>query len=179
MINGIIYIYIFQINICVYFIGTLPVKIHEISTQDKAQIIIRIIRIPAHRLFELSKCFTQDRLRDLSMAQWSRICCQCRRLKRHSFDFCIGKIPWSSKWQPTPIFLPGEFHEQRSLVGYSPQSYKESDMTQRLNNNSSNIPLYIYKPHLYPFLCQWTCRLLSCLCYCKYAAINIGVCVSF
>ena len=130
MINGMICIYIFQINIYVYFIGTLPVKIHEISTQDKAQIIIRIFRIPAHHLFELSKCFTQDRLRDLSMAQWSRICCRCRRLKRHSFDLCIGKIPWSSKWQPTLIFLPGEFHEQRSLVGYSPCGCKGLDTTE-------------------------------------------------
>ena len=29
----------------------------------------------------------------------------------------VGKIPWRRKWQPTPVFLPGEFHEQRSLVG--------------------------------------------------------------
>lgn len=34
------------------------------------------------------------------------------------------------KWQPTPEFLPGEFHEQRSLVGYSPWGRKESDMTE-------------------------------------------------
>ena len=32
-----------------------------------------------------------------------------------------GKIPWSRKWQPTPVFLPGQFHGQRSLVGYSPR----------------------------------------------------------
>ena len=32
----------------------------------------------------------------------------------------IGKIPWSRKWQPTPVFLPGKFHGQKSLVGYSP-----------------------------------------------------------
>ena len=34
------------------------------------------------------------------------------------FDPWVGKIPWSRKWQPTP-FLPGEFHGQRSLAGYS------------------------------------------------------------
>jgi len=33
---------------------------------------------------------------------------------------CIGKIPWRRKQQPTPVFLPGEFHGQRSLVGCSP-----------------------------------------------------------
>ena len=36
------------------------------------------------------------------------------------------------KWQPTPVFLPGEFHGQRSLVGYSPWGRKESDTTERL-----------------------------------------------
>ena len=33
-----------------------------------------------------------------------------------------GKIPWRRKWQPTPVFLPGGFHGQRNLVGYSPRS---------------------------------------------------------
>ena len=37
-----------------------------------------------------------------------------------------GKIPWRSKWQSTPVFLPGESHGQRSLVGYSPWCCKES-----------------------------------------------------
>ena len=43
-----------------------------------------------------------------------------------------GKIPWGREWQPTPVFLPGEFHGQRSLEGYSPWGCKESDMTERL-----------------------------------------------
>ena len=33
---------------------------------------------------------------------------------------CVGKIPWRRERQPTPVFLPGDFHGQRSLVGYSP-----------------------------------------------------------
>ena len=36
----------------------------------------------------------------------------------------------ATKWQPTPVFLPGESREQRSLVGYSPWGYKESDTTE-------------------------------------------------
>ena len=32
----------------------------------------------------------------------------------------LGRLPWRRAWQPTPVFLPGEFHEQRSLGGYSP-----------------------------------------------------------
>ena len=42
---------------------------------------------------------------------------QCRR---RVFDPWVGKIPWRRKWQPTPVFLPGKSHGQRSLVGYSP-----------------------------------------------------------
>ena len=43
---------------------------------------------------------------------------QCRRRKRHGFDSWVRKIPWRRKWTPTPIFLPGESHGQRSLLGY-------------------------------------------------------------
>ena len=39
----------------------------------------------------------------------------------------IGKISWRRKWQPTPVFLPGESHRWRSLAGYSPWGRKESD----------------------------------------------------
>ena len=55
--------------------------------------------------------------------------CQCRR---HEFDPWVRKIPWSRKWLLTPVFLPKEFHGQRSLVGYSPWSHRESDMTEGL-----------------------------------------------
>ena len=46
------------------------------------------------------------------------------RHKRCGFDPSVGKIPWRRKWQPTPLFLPGEFHGQTSLVGYSPWGCK-------------------------------------------------------
>ena len=39
--------------------------------------------------------------------------------------------PWRRKWQPTPEFLPGEFHGQRSLAGYSPWGCKDSDTTEQ------------------------------------------------
>ena len=45
--------------------------------------------------------------------------CQCRGYKRHGFNLWVGKVPWSRKWQPIPIFLPGKSHGQRSLAGYS------------------------------------------------------------
>jgi len=39
------------------------------------------------------------------------------RYKRHRLDPSVRKIPWRRAWQPTPVFLPGESHEQRILVG--------------------------------------------------------------
>ena len=45
----------------------------------------------------------------------------------------VRKIPWRRTWQPTPVFLPGESHGQRSLVGYSPWGHKELDMTELLS----------------------------------------------
>ena len=46
------------------------------------------------------------------------------------FDPWVRKTPWRRKWQPTPVVLPGKFHGQRSLVGYSPWGREESDMTE-------------------------------------------------
>ena len=56
--------------------------------------------------------------------------CQCRRCKRLRFPSWVGRIPWRRKWQLTPVFLPREFHGQRSLMGYSPWGRKESAMTE-------------------------------------------------
>ena len=56
-----------------------------------------------------------------------RICLQCWRHRRHGFDPWVGKISWKGECQPTPVFLPGQPHGQRSLVGYSPWGHKESD----------------------------------------------------
>ena len=42
-------------------------------------------------------------------------------------------MPWRRDWQPTAVFLPGESHGQRGLVGYSPRGCTESDTTERLS----------------------------------------------
>ena len=60
---------------------------------------------------------------ELGLPRWhsgKESACQGRICKRHSFDLWVRKIPWSRKWQPTPVFLPGKFHGQRNLAGYSP-----------------------------------------------------------
>ena len=71
---------------------------------------------------------------------------QCRRRK---FDPWVGKIPWRWKWQPTPVFLPGEAHGWRSLVGCSPWGHRESDMAvteeQHALKHSLFASLYVYE----------------------------------
>ena len=56
-----------------------------------------------------------------------KIYLQSRRLR---FDPWVKKNPWRRKWQPTPVFLPGKSHGQRSLAGYSPWGCKESDTAE-------------------------------------------------
>ena len=51
---------------------------------------------------------------------------------RLRLDPWVTKTPWRRAWRPTPVFMPEVSHEQRSLVGYSPQSLKELDMTSDL-----------------------------------------------
>ena len=55
------------------------------------------------------------------------------------FDPWVGKTTWRRAWQPTPVFLPGESHGQRSLVGYSPWGHKESNMTEWLSTHTQPI----------------------------------------
>ncbi|XP_055413703.1 zinc finger CW-type PWWP domain protein 2 isoform X2 [Bubalus kerabau] len=59
--------------------------------------------------------------------------CQCRR---HELDPWVRKIPWSRKWQLTPVFLPGISHGQRRRTGCSPWGHKESDMTDHTCSHS-------------------------------------------
>ena len=49
----------------------------------------------------------------------------------------VGKIPWSRKWQPTQVPLPGKFHEQRSLVGYSPWGCEDLNTTEKAHQEPS------------------------------------------
>ena len=61
--------------------------------------------------------------------------CPCRRYRRCRFDPWVRRSPWSRKWQPILVFLPGESHGQRSPEGYSPWGRKESDMTEWLTRS--------------------------------------------
>ena len=71
----------------------------------------------------------------LLVTQWKRISLPCRRHKRNRFNSWVGKIPGRRK--PTPIFLLGKSHGQRSLVGYSPWGRKELGHDRAHTHNNS------------------------------------------
>ena len=105
----------------------------------------------------------------------------------------VGKISWRRKWKPTPVFLPGESHEQRSLVGYSPWGLKESDTTERLHlsNEQTEVLMCLTKqrsPQIFFGTTSFSraagslnnCFLITmCLCYklihilCKQSISNV------
>ena len=63
--------------------------------------------------------------------------CQCRSCR---FDPWVEKIPWRMKWQPTPVFLPGKSHGQRSLVSYSPWGRKSWTQLSKQAHLTENPP---------------------------------------
>ena len=71
-----------------------------------------------------------------------------------------GWPSWSSKWQPTPVSLPGIFHVQRNLAGYSPWGCKQLDMTKR-PSSSGDAGLI----HRQPGLCTTTNEPTRCNCW--------------
>ena len=76
--------------------------------------------------------------------------CQRRRYKRLGFNPCVGMIPWRTAWQPTPVFLPGESHRQRRLVGYSPWGPKDSGMTGSYLAQHRTLTYIWCRPHAQP-----------------------------
>ena len=65
--------------------------------------------------------------------------CQCRSHKRCRSDPWVGKIPCRRAWQPTPVFLPGESHGQRSLAVYNPQGHKNLDTAEETQQASISV----------------------------------------
>ena len=79
----------------------------EAVSQKLSTLMIHRVSLVAHTVKNLPKCSRSS-----------------------GFDFWVGKIPWRREWHPTPVFLPGKFHVQRSLLGYSPWGCKELGMTE-------------------------------------------------
>ena len=77
-----------------------------------------------------------------SCSMFKEPACQCRRC---GFDPWVREIPWRGKWQATPVLLPGKFHGQKSLAGYSPRNCKTA-VQDWVNSNRSG-------PHTVERLC--------------------------
>ena len=60
------------------------------------------------------------------------------------FDLWVKKFSWRRKWRLTPVFLPAEYHGEKSLAGYSPWSRKESDMTEGLTLSLFTFMIFMY-----------------------------------
>ena len=99
--------------------------------------------------------------------KWWRICLQFRRPRLNPW---IRKIPWRREWQPTPVFLPGEFHGQRSLMGYSPWDRKELDTTEQLTHATRRLCDLTENPdsqHDWSWSQIWNWHLWLTPCLCK------------
>ena len=89
--------------------------------------------------------------------------------KRCEFDPWVRRIPWRRAWQPIPVFLPGESHGQRSLVGHSLKGLRESDMTERLSTQVHThththiyIHIYVYThTHTFPYCLDFRLVLIT------------------
>ena len=83
--------------------------------------------------------------------QWQRdVRHKYRRCKTQSFDPWVGKISWRRAWQPAPVFLPGEFHGQRSLAVVHRVS--ESDTTEAVQHSTGPKPTPTPCPTPHPWL---------------------------
>ena len=80
--------------------------------------------------------------------------CNSRDVGEHEFNPRLRNIPWRRTWQPTPIFLPGESHGQRSLAGYCPWGDKELDTTEATKHTGTWFSIVtfrvfpLFSPHI-------------------------------
>ena len=74
---------------------------------------------------------------------WQKNLPAVREMQTLEFSLSVGKIPWRRKWQPSPVFLAGKSHGQRSLEGPSPWGLKRvgHDLAKLNNNLYNGIPL--------------------------------------
>jgi len=90
----------------------------------------------------------------------------------------LGKTPWRRKWQSTPVFLPGKFHEQRSLVGYIVHGVAKSQTWlnnwahthTRTHTHTVSVRIWYMTRVLAVCVCVWVY-----ICVCAYVYMYVGV----
>ena len=100
--------------------------------------------------------------------------------RRLRFDPWVRKIPWRRKWQPTPVFLPGESHGQRSLAVYSPWGCKETWLKQISLQWLPYRTLWVYIAFVLNLkFASRKVNLVSCISICHLKVKNISFIHSF
>ena len=88
---------------------------------------------------------------------------------RCKFNPWVGKILWSRKWQPPPVFLPGESHGQMSQAGYSPWGHKESDKTEHTCRHK------LFTANICPRGCVSACFSNTCNFFLLYLLLRVTI----
>ena len=88
-------------------------------------------------------------------ARGKEFACQCRWGKRCGFHPWVGKIPWSRKWQPTPVFFPGKFHGEEpgrlQSMGSQRVGHDWACMHVTMRCHTNLVSTWFFLPfHLYP-----------------------------
>ena len=124
---------------CFYILCPPPVLLSYITTNNFPVCHLMLISLWTHGSFSLTYMY------NLKKKKWpSQVVLVVKNLPvnaedtKDSFDPRVGKIPWSRRWQPTPVFLPGKSLGQRSLVVYGSRSCRELDMSERLHTQEKN-----------------------------------------
>ena len=108
----------------------------------------------------VDECLEQQLASQWRWLSGKEFACQCWRRRRCGFYSRVGKIPWRRAWQPTAVFLPGDFHGQRSLVGYS---LKKLGMTEWLSTRHTQMHTQ-HVSRVRPCLSSHRCWSLQCFC---------------
>ena len=122
--------------ICPYLV--LLFKILPLSSSSYPQSNSLLTFSPKHSsLFNILYIFTSQ------VAQWQRICLLMQETQETQVQSLGWEDPWRKEWQPTPLFLPGISHGQRSLVGYGLWGHKEVDTIE----HTCILCVFTYLPH--------------------------------
>ena len=119
-------------------VGYNPWGCKESVTTEHALLLLQLLLCPTYH--GLRQVFQINGL--LGWLSGKESSCQCKEMQETGV---WSLIPWRWKWQPTPAFLPGESHGQRSLAGYSPWNHKELDTTEQLTLSLSYFLFPFYK----------------------------------
>ena len=114
---------------------------------QRACYLLKITIILDFSIFKFSSCWDFNSFSYLrgfpDCPSDKKSACQYWRHTRLEFNPWVRKIWWRRKWQPTSLFLPGKFHGQRSLLGYSPGMCKELDMTGHTHTHTHTCNYYV------------------------------------